>query len=362
MISIIGAGPVGCFLAQKLAAAGLKVELFEEHEKTGLPIQCTGLLTPEIQKILPLNKAFIVNTFDAVEVFAPDNSSAKVPVKEFLVDRYKFDNYLLKKAIATGVKINYSHRFKSYQDKQAVFQTKTGTKRVKTDILIGADGPLSQVAKTAGLYNKREFFIGIQATIQGKFNPKTYQTYFGNMAPGFFAWIVPESDTTARVGLATRKNARLHFENFIKGKGKVIAMQSGIIPIYDKKQKVQKHNVYLVGDAATLCKATTGGGLVPGLKSANILADCIINKKKYNTAIKKVRRQLAMHNLIRSTLDRFSTKDYNKLVASLQNPKVASTLKNNNRDSALTLIPKLLLAEPKLLYFSKCLFQKKKVF
>ena len=362
MISVIGAGPVGCFLAYKLALAGFKVNLFEEHDKSGLPVQCTGLLTPEIKNILRLHESFIVNTFDAVEVFAPDNTSAKVPVKEFLVDRYKFDNYLLEKAIGAGVKINYSHRFDSYQDNQAVFQTKTGIKKVKTDILLGADGPLSQVAKTAGLYNNRKFFIGIQATVQGKFDSKKYQTYFGSVAPGFFAWIVPESSTIARIGLATRKNTRAYFEKFIKNKGKVIALQSGIIPIYDKNQKVQKNNIYLAGDAATFCKATTGGGLVPGLKSANILADCIISSKNYASALKKVRLQLSLHNLIRSTLDRFSSQDYNKLVASLQNPKIASTLRNHNRDSALTLIPKLLLAEPRLLYFSKCLLQKRKFF
>ncbi|MEM4264021.1 MAG: NAD(P)-binding protein, partial [Candidatus Woesearchaeota archaeon] len=43
MISIIGAGPVGSFAAYLLAKAGFEVSIFEEHEKIGLPVQCTGL-------------------------------------------------------------------------------------------------------------------------------------------------------------------------------------------------------------------------------------------------------------------------------------------------------------------------------
>ena len=364
MISIIGAGPSGCFLAYELAKAGFEVHIFEEHKETGLPVQCTGLVTKELFDLIPLKKEFLVNKLDTVKVIAPNKQFAEIKVNEFLLDRSKFDQYLLKKAVNAGANIHFTHRFIDYnhQNKKVILKKDNKIKKINTNTLVGADGPLSQVAKSAGIYGNRKFFIGMQAIVKANFSKNTYKTFFGNIAPGFFAWIVPESSNQARIGLATRQNTRQYFNNFLKGKGKVIALQSGIIPTYNKNQKVRKNNVYLTGDAATFCKATTGGGLVPGLKSANILADCIINNKNYASSLKKVRHQLLMHNLIRSTLNRFSTSDYNKLIAYIDTPKIASILYKHNRDSVLALIPKLLLAEPGFLYFSKCLFQKKKTF
>ena len=43
MISIIGAGPAGSYLASLLRKE--EVEVFEEHDKIGLPVQCTGITT-----------------------------------------------------------------------------------------------------------------------------------------------------------------------------------------------------------------------------------------------------------------------------------------------------------------------------
>jgi len=364
MISIIGAGPSGCILAYELAKEGFDVDIFEEHKETGSPIQCTGLVTKELFDLVHLKKEFLVNKLDAVQVIAPNKSSVKIKVNEFLLDRHRFDNYLLKKAIDAGANIHFSHRFIEYnrQNKQAIFKSNNRIKKIKTNTLIGADGPLSQVAKSAGIYDNRKFFIGMQATVKADFEKQVYRAFFGNIAPGFFAWIVPESHKTARIGLATRQNTRQYFQKFLKGKGKIMEKQAGVIPLYNKTQIVQKKNIYLLGDAATFCKATTGGGLVAGLKSAKILADCIKNKRNYAFALKKLRRQLWLHAIIRSTLDRFSTEDYNTLIKLINKPRIKMYLSSNSRENPKSLIIKLLLAEPRLLYFTKCLLQKKKVF
>lgn len=360
MISIIGAGPVGSFAAYLLAKAGFDVNIFEEHEKIGLPIQCTGLMTEKISELLELKKSFITNRLNKVKVFS-QNSSAEINVNEILVDRQRFDQHLLDMAADAGAQVYPSHRFVSFHRHSGnIFFSKGGKiEKYRSKILIGADGPLSQVAKTAGIYGSRKFFIGMQATVQGNFDSTTYQTFFGNIAPGFFAWIVPESSTTARIGLATRYNTRKYFENFLKGKGKMIAMQAGLIPVYNHNQAVQKNNIYLIGDAATFCKATTGGGLISGLQSARILADCIIHNKNYSFAVKKLRRELLSHSMIRSALDRFSTSDYNRLVSIINNPRVKQQLSANSRDNSIKLLPKLIIADPRLLLFGKCLLQKR---
>ena len=62
MISIIGAGPVGCYLAYLLSKQGKQVQIFEEDSKIGRPIQCTGIVTSSINKIIKVKKEFGMDT------------------------------------------------------------------------------------------------------------------------------------------------------------------------------------------------------------------------------------------------------------------------------------------------------------
>lgn len=355
MISIIGAGPVGSYCAYLLSKKGFKVHLFEEHPKAGLPIQCTGIVTKNIFNYVPKSREFIINHFNSVQAVSPDNSYSEIPLNEYLLDRTKFDNFLLNKAVDAGAKIHFSHRFIGIKNNKAIFKTKDGLVGCSYKYLIGADGPLSKVAKSAGIYNNREFFIGMQAVVRGNFGPHTFTTFFGNkISPGFFAWVVPESSTTARVGLATKNNTNYYFQNFINALHfQPVEYQGGLIPIYNSKQLVQKNNICLIGDAAGLVKSTTGGGLVPGLESAKILAKCVSNNKinNYPRAIKKLRFQLYLHNLLRNTLDNFSDTDYTQLIKQMKKPSVQKILQDENRDFPVKLLLKLLIANPSFLKY-----------
>jgi len=57
MISIIGAGPAGSYLASLLKE---DVKIFDYKEKIGKPIQCTGVLTNKFQNHIK-EKKFIDN-------------------------------------------------------------------------------------------------------------------------------------------------------------------------------------------------------------------------------------------------------------------------------------------------------------
>ncbi len=41
-VVIVGAGPVGGFLAQRMSEGGVSVLLLEEHAQIGRPFQCAG--------------------------------------------------------------------------------------------------------------------------------------------------------------------------------------------------------------------------------------------------------------------------------------------------------------------------------
>lgn len=358
MIVVVGAGPAGAQVAYDLARQGEDVILAEEHGVVGEPVACTGLVTRSIFDVLPRSDldASLLNTVHAVDIISPGGRRVRIPVEEFVVDRAAFDRHLVRRAVGAGAKLLLNHRFVGIEGvgkgRMLLFRHRGKGVRIKADILIGADGPLSEVAKAAGIQGKPEFYIGQQATVEGAFDPRTFTAEFGKVAPGFFAWGVPESRSLSRIGLATMKDTTLFMQAFLKTvRGKVVATQAGPIPIYSRRQVCTK-DVFLVGDAAGLVKATTGGGIVTGMLSGRILADCIIKKKDYEEALRPLRRELWLHLLIRRSLDRFDDDDYDKLVRMLASPRVRRILQDNPREYPSRFLVRLLFAQPGFVRFA----------
>jgi digeranylgeranylglycerophospholipid reductase len=361
-VIIIGAGPVGSYTGYLLARSGHDVSIYEEHSEIGLPIQCTGLLTKDFDQFNISKESFLINTLRKVEVNSP-HEQAKIKVKEYLVCRQKFDRHIAKLARNAGAKFFLKHSFIKRNENKIVIQNNKTKKEEEfsPDIIIAADGPLSKTAKAYGLYyNKRKNYYGIQATIKGNFNDKCYKTFFGKeICPDFFAWIVPESKTIARVGLASRKSPKVYFYKFIKKNDfKVMEIQAGTIPIYNPKQKLQRGNCYVVGDSSSFVKATTLGGIIPGMKQAQVLVKCIKKKKKkYEKEIRPLKRRLRLHLLVRKIIDQFSDKDWDKLVKIIEKKSIQDILSKHTREKLFPILVKCLIKEPKLIYYSKYLIK-----
>jgi len=353
-VAVIGAGPSGSHAAYRLAKAGYVVELFEEHKEIGLPIACTGLVTKSLYDFVPRDKYYIINEMKSAKLISKRNS-AVVPLHEDIICRHKFDKWMAKRAESAGAKIFTNHRLAEINKNELAFISNGKTIKKEFDIIIGADGPISQTAKSAGLYGNRKFWIGMQVTIEGRFKKDQFEAYFGDICPEFFAWVVPESNTLARVGIATlpENEPKKHFDAFIKKiGGKIKATQAGPIP-WHKPKKVSKNSIYLVGDAAGLVKATTGGGIITGIWSSEILADCIINKKNYEWSLLPLRFELMLHNKLRSMLNKFKDRDYDELLRLISTDNVKEVLKNNPREKPSKFAMALTLASPKLLKFAK---------
>ena len=358
MITIIGAGPAGSYAAYLLAKAGNEVQIFEEHNEIGKPIQCTGIVTSSIGDIIKLRKGLIINKINRVRIFSKDRfTELKLKNKNLVLDRKKFDSHIADLAINEGTKIFLNYRF--IDNKKNTIKVRYQNKNeitLKTDCLVGADGPLSQVAKSNNLFGKRKFLTGIQVIAKLK-NENCIEFY---PQIGCFAWVVPENSEVCRIGIASYTNPKQDFERFLKSKKvnnkDIIEKQGGLIPVYNPKIKTQKENIFLLGDAATQVKATTGGGIIQGLKAAEALADSIINKKDYETSWKKeIGKDLLLHLKIREILDRFKDKDWQILINLFNKNSTRRVIEDFDRDYPSKFLFKLILKEPKLLYFSKFL-------
>ncbi|MBI4144494.1 NAD(P)/FAD-dependent oxidoreductase [Candidatus Woesearchaeota archaeon] len=355
-VCVVGAGPAGSYAAYLLARQGHAVSVFEDHKEIGMPIQCTGIVTKALFDLVPYDDKYIVNKARSVLVHS-SNASIEVPLDEYIICRHRFDKFVAEMATRSGVKYHLGHKFVSHTNNKAVFRH-NGKETVHSfDILVGADGPLSKVAKSSRLYETQDCWIGCQATMKSKWVSDKFETWFGSdVAPGFFGWSVPESNVLSRVGVAGTNKARLFFEKLQKRvNGVIVSMTGGPIPIY-KKRIVQNKNVFLVGDAGGFVKATTGGGIITGMLSSKALAESIQNNKPYEYYLRSLRRELWIHERIRKILNRFSDKDYDYLLWLMNKEKIKKILREHPREFPSRFILKLLLAEPRLLWFAKHMF------
>ncbi len=356
---IIGAGPVGCYTGYLLAREGHTVEIYEEHEEIGLPFQCTGLLTAAIEELIVLPEDIIENKIDKINVFSPNGNKLELNLnkEEIILNRTKFDKYLAKLAKKEGASIFTSHKYTNYNKGNVEITHKKNKKTIKTDFLIGADGPNSKIRQLINNQNI-EFYVGAQSTVNIKHDDNCFDTFFGEEFPCFFGWIVPISNKQSRIGLAAKNKSGLLFEKFLKNKvgenykKSLCETQGGLIPVYNPQLKVKSGNIAIVGDAATHVKSTTGGGIIPGMKAAEeIVKYLILGKSQIKNKQLKIHKQLRLHNIARKTLDRFTDKDYNKLIRLCKQDKIKNLLESHSRDYPSKFFIKMLLKEPRFLTF-----------
>jgi geranylgeranyl reductase family protein len=348
MISVIGAGPVGSYAAYLLAKKGHDVQIFEEHKEVGNPVACTGILTSQIENIIKLSKDFHINTCNRTKVYAPNGQNIEIKIKPNpIFERSKFDQHIVQLAQDEGAKLNLGHKFMGMKGNKI----KVNNKTLSPDYIIGADGPGSLVAKSKGIFGNRKFSVGVQARIKVNCDSDLVEFWVGR---GEFAWLVPEDEKTARFGVASYSNAKLHFDKLFKTRcpnAKILEWQSGAIPIYNPKQIIQKDNVRLVGDAAGQVKATTYGGILFGMLAAKELA---INLDKYSDNVKKhLGKELNLALRIRKMMDKFNPEDYNKLLNLCEKDKVRKILEKHDRDYPSKMLFKLMVVQPGFLKFMK---------
>lgn len=353
MIAIIGAGPAGNYTAYLLAKSGYDATIFEEHKEPGLPIQCTGILTQDIYRHVDVPENCIKNRMQKVQVFSPNYSLFETTSTDIIVNRTLFDNFLLKKALEAGAKIERSAKFLFYENNILTIEKNKAVHHVPAEILVGADGPNSKVSLLIG--NKQmQAYVGCQATVRGKFNPHVYQVYLGSVCPEFFAWLVPESGRVARIGLATKQSPHVYFKNFLNklnySEKDVMEYQGGLIPIYNPSHIIQKNNIYLIGDAAATIKSSTGGGIIPAMEAAEILVECIKNKRDFNKALK--RKKLWLHLFLRKFFDQFTDEEYNALIKQLNKQGIQQTVEKYTRDNLAQLLFYLIMRNPSLIFYN----------
>jgi len=285
-VAVIGAGPAGSMAAKKAAESGADVVIFEEHPRAGWPVQCAGLLGVRAmeESELPLAK-FAERSVRGATVVSPGRFQVAFKsseVKAWVVDRRLFDRALLAEAARSGAEVRVAAPVTGIvrEGGRSVLKVGRGSyqEKIGAKVVVSADGVGGRIARMAGIGPPREILSSAQVEISFEVeDPEMVDVFLGEkVAPGFFAWAIPASEGTARVGLCCRENAceqlkRLLKSSSIQGRvrGGPLHIVVGGLPFGPPASTVAG-GIIAVGDAAGQVKPTSGGGIYPGLVSAKI--------------------------------------------------------------------------------------------
>ncbi len=372
-ILVVGSGPSGSY-ASFFLSEKFDVNIFEDHNVEGLPVQCTGLVSEDIKKFVNIKSSFLENSFSNVNVKVFDfknnvflnESFFPLHGKEFLLKRNKFDSFLLKKALDNGSKVFFSRRVLGVVEKDSFVKVKF--KDVKNNIffetfdyVFGADGSNSIVNRSLNIIKNRKFYFASQIVFDDKNNifrklvnnniNNSYSSIVG-FPKDYFSWIVPEKKFF-RIGLGSMKGSGVLLDSFMKKfysdyKSFVVKFQGGVIPLYKPFNKTHTRRVFLVGDAGNFNKASTGGGIITSLYSSKIFSNKLLGLP-YKKDLFNLHLELTLHYYFRKFLNKYDVKDYNVLLKKLNDEKVKSIVKSESRDFPLKLFLKLAYNKPSLL-------------
>ena len=168
-------------------------------------------------------------------------------------------------------------------------------KSLDVDLVIGADGANSRVAKEIGA-GEYDYAIAFQERIRipddkMKYYENLAEMYVGDdVSPDFYGWVFPKYDHVAvGTGTVVNKTAIKQYQQATRDRsavktagGKIIRVEAHPIPEHPRPQRVDGR-VALVGDAAGYVTKCSGEGIYFAAKSGRMVAEAIAEGSKQGT-------------------------------------------------------------------------------
>ena len=350
-VAVIGGGPVGSYIAYKLAGRGHKVLVLERKNGLGERVCCTGVIGQECADAFAIDGNIVLRQANSAKLFAPSGKSLRLwrpETQVCFVDRPALNMTMGERAQRKGAE---------YLLGSSVKNVETGGGRVRVEALKGkaelnfearavviATGFGSGLAEKLGLGKIKHFVIGAQAEVETT-GIEEAEVYFGRqLTPGFFAWLVPTSPNRALVGLLSRRSPGLYLKKLMSSllaQGKIVSAKAetscGGIPL-KPLARTYGERLLVVGSAAGQVKPTTGGGIYYGLLCAEIAANNLHQALETNTLSarnlayyerewkKKLGRELKIERWARRLYERLSDKQIDKIFDIINSKGLDETL------------------------------------
>jgi len=289
-VIISGAGPAGSIAAYELASHGISVLILEKSQFPRYKV-CGAGLTHKILREIPFDISPVFETTVYNVIFSHGFSDVFTRTSEvpliYCTMRDRLDAFLLAKAVEAGAKVLYGEKITEVVQQHDHARVMTSSGSFRSQLVIGADGASSAVARSAGLRENLMPGLAWEAEVQA--DPaivKAYsQTLFLDWGafPGGYGWVFPKGDHFS-IGVggpaALSKWMMPYYDRLVdyleNGSGIRIlhtaSLKSWPIPVRLKRSRFHNGKVIVAGDAAGLTDPLTGEGIYYAIRSGRLAA------------------------------------------------------------------------------------------
>jgi geranylgeranyl reductase family protein len=304
---VVGAGPAGSIAALVLARAGARVAL---ADKASFPRDkaCGDLIGPRGVQILAELGVHVPDAGQGADLLAvgPSGRASRLPAfpghtyagHGVVVPRLVFDHALREAAVTAGAVPLRARITAVDQDADGAVRAVIASdgRRLATDVVIGADGALSPLARLTGMLDPGAALWGfaIRAYLPAEvplpllvlLDASPWRIY-----PGY-GWLFPGADGQANVGIgvgmgSSRRQVSLRddlarFCAMLARRGDLGpgvchgAVTGGWLRMGGTGTPPAAANVLLAGDAAGLINPLQGEGIAPAMVSARLAAEAVL--------------------------------------------------------------------------------------
>ncbi|PKU23655.1 geranylgeranyl diphosphate reductase [Telmatospirillum siberiense] len=297
-VVVVGGGPAGATAANDLARSGLKVALLD---RAGRVKPCGGAVPPRLLKDFDIPDDLLVARVRSARIIAPSHRMIDMPIEGGfvgMVDRASFDPWLRRRAAASGAVLFRGAFLRIDRDDdglpQVVYRAspaggEEGAVRLRTKVVIGADGAMSQVArqeipgrghtKTVFAYHE---IIRTPQLCDGLFDGTRCDIYYqGVISPDFYGWIFPHGDIvsvgvgSARKGFSLRKSVQTLRAAAGLTSCETLRREGAPIPARPLKTWDNGKDVILAGDAAGVVAPASGEGIYYAMSGGRLAAEAV---------------------------------------------------------------------------------------
>lgn len=323
-VCIIGAGPAGATLSHFLSKEGIPHYLVD---KASFPRDkiCGDGITLDVLNVLERISPDLLYEYIAQDevlpswgfcFHAPNGTPIRFDFKEagfkaspfYSTRRLDLDNFLVERLdskychfLPETTVTNVSYRGKGVE---VTVKSINGEKTLKANYVVGAEGEKPIVTRHLGLehYREKQHLIGAirvyYKNIKGFHENNHLEFFFNkNLLPGYF-WVFPLSENEANVGLgmvstkiaAKKLNLKKmlfeeienhpRLQEMFEGAEAITKPQGWGLPILTKKRPIAGNRYLLIGDAAGMIEPFTGKGIGPGMMSARIASEHLVDAIK----------------------------------------------------------------------------------